>query len=91
VMTKCHRQVRKKGSSPDPAASVLLGVWQAWHGMIPPPGTPTHLSSIAVSLSIIDKLVSIPYSSVKHFLHLSEKIRNSSIKYWAISLSFFFK
>jgi hypothetical protein len=29
VMTKCHRQVRKKGSSPDPAASVLLGVWQA--------------------------------------------------------------
>ena len=57
-------QTRKKGSSPDPPAPVLPGVCQARHGMIPPPGTPTHLSHTAVSLSIIGKPVSIPYSSV---------------------------
>jgi hypothetical protein len=72
--TKCHKQARKKGSSPDHPAPVLPGVCQAQHGTTPPPGTTTHLSRTAVSLSIIDKPVSIPYSPV---MHLSEKKRNS--------------
>jgi hypothetical protein len=63
VTTKCYRQVRKKGSSPDPAAPVLPGVCQARHGMIPPPGTPTHLSRTAVPLT--NQLVFlIPQSSI---------------------------
>ena len=88
MTTKCHRQARKKGNSPDPDAPVLPGVCQARHGMNPPPVKTTHLSRTAVSSSIMDKAVSIPYSSVKHLLHLSEKKRNSSIKYRATLLKF---
>jgi hypothetical protein len=82
-----NNKVPRKGSSPDPAAPVLPGVCYAPNCMIPPLGMATLLSRTPVPLSIIDKPVSIPYSSVKDSLHLSEKKRNSSIsfKVWTIN------